>query len=217
MGTIYKITNDINDRVYIGQTIQTLQRRWLEHCRDSKKKDTHFYRAIRLYGRERFFIEAIELNVPEDKLNEREIYWIAQYDSYKNGYNCTPGGDCGNYNFQPIYQYDFEGKFIQEYKNASEAERQTGNLHQNILKACKGILRYCGNYLWSFERLDCLQIRPDRRYKQVHQYDANHNYITTWSSVNEAAKSIGVEGTHISRACRTHYKCHNYYWKYDES
>ena len=215
MGTIYKITNDLNDKVYIGQTIQTLQRRWLEHCRDSKTKDTHFYRAIISYGREHFFIEAIELNVPDDQLNEREIYWIAKYDSYKNGYNCTIGGDAGNGYSQPVYQYDLNGNFLNEYGSASEAERQTGCLHQNILKVCKGILRYCGDFLWSFEKLDKIQIRPDRRYKQVHQFDKDHNYITTWSSVQEAARAMGVEGTHISRACRTKYRCHGYYWEYD--
>lgn len=215
MGTIYKISNDINDKVYIGQTVQPLIRRWQSHCSSCKVLDTHFYRAMRLYGIEHFFIEAIELNVPDNLLNEREQYWISYYNSYHNGYNSTIGGDCGSFPTTIIYQYDMDGNYLNQYNGANEAERSTGCLHQNILKACKGILRYCGQYLWSFEKLDKIQIKPDKRYKHVSQYDLNHNWLKTWSSVKEAAQSIGVESTHITRACRTKYSCHGYYWDYN--
>lgn len=103
MGIIYKIYNDINDKLYIGQTVQSLLCRWQQHIRDSKKLDTHFYRAVRKYGIEHFMIEAIETNTPVEKLDEREIYWIKYYDSYLNGYNSTPGGHDGNFDTIPIF------------------------------------------------------------------------------------------------------------------
>ena len=214
MGLIYKISNDINDKVYIGQTKQELSRRWSSHCKDSKTKDTYLYRAMRKYGIDHFFIEAIELNIDNDQLDEREIYWIQFYDSYNNGYNLTPGGHCVTFETIPVYQYSMEGDFIQKYESAAEAERQTRCLHQNILKVCKGILRYCNNYIWSFEKFDKIQMRQNRCYKQVNQYDSEHNYLCTYDTVKAAAESIGVVPTNISRACRKHYRCHGYYWEY---
>lgn len=214
MGIIYKIYNDINDKLYIGQTIQPLIRRWQSHCSDSKNTDTHLYRAMRLYGLEHFMIEPIEKDIPNGQLNEREQYWISYYDSFHNGYNSTIGGDCGNFEMTPVYQYDLDGKFIAEYSSSNDAERQTGILHQNILKTCKGVLRQTGNFLWNFEKFDALEIRPSKKEKQVAQYDANHNLLCIWDRVKDAAASIGVEPTHISRAIRRGYKCHNFYWEH---
>ena len=92
MGSIYIIKNNINNKVYIGQTIQALNVRLQNHKMASRIEDTKFYRAIRKYGEDNFFIELLE-NVSNDKLDERECYWIKEYDSYYNGYNSTLGGN----------------------------------------------------------------------------------------------------------------------------
>ena len=92
---IYKITNKINNKIYIGQTSSTIKRRWQQHINDSKsrKNDTSLlHKAINKYGKENFSIEQIDyclINLADDK----EIYWIKYYDSYKKGYNKTLGGD----------------------------------------------------------------------------------------------------------------------------
>ena len=95
MAYIYKIVNDINNKVYIGKTEFSIEKRFKEHCRDSKKEHQNrpLYNAMNKYGIEHFKIELIEeCNNPE----EREIYWIQHFDSYKNGYNATLGGDGKN-------------------------------------------------------------------------------------------------------------------------
>lgn len=93
-GIIYIITNSINDKVYIGQTIQSLNNRWKEHCRKSCSKNEanmHIKRAIFKYGEDKFSIKELEkCNI--ENLNEREIYYINLYNSYINGYNSTKGG-----------------------------------------------------------------------------------------------------------------------------
>lgn len=96
MGEIYKITNSINNKVYIGQTITTLKHRFSQHkCSAlNKERKNALYNAIRKYGIENFFIENIE-TLPNNLLNQREQYWIKFYNSYKNGYNSTIGGDNG--------------------------------------------------------------------------------------------------------------------------
>lgn len=96
-GFIYIITNSINDKVYIGQTIQSLKDRWYEHCRKGCSKneaDMHIKRAILKYGKENFRIKELEKCKVED-LDEREIYYISLYDSYVKGYNNTKGGKSG--------------------------------------------------------------------------------------------------------------------------
>ena len=88
---IYKITNLINGKIYIGQTIRTLKQRFAEH---KSSKTTLIGQAIQKYGRENFKIETVEKCKTLDKLNEREKFWIAQFNSKSpHGYNLTDGGD----------------------------------------------------------------------------------------------------------------------------
>ena len=88
---IYKITNQINGKVYIGQTINSLEKRFNRHKQDalSGRLDTHFARALREYGVNNFVAEIIENVESQEKLNEREYYWINYYNSCKEGYNET--------------------------------------------------------------------------------------------------------------------------------
>lgn len=92
VGHIYIIKNKINNKVYIGQTMQPIKIRFTNHIMSSRTEDTKFYRAIRKYGETNFYIELLE-DVEPSLLNEREIYWIEYYNSYKSGYNSTLGGD----------------------------------------------------------------------------------------------------------------------------
>jgi group I intron endonuclease len=98
-GKIYLISNDVNDKLYIGQTVQTLKKRFTGHCCYSKSDRSDnmlIKRVIHKYGKEHFKIELLE-ECPIDKLNEREAYWIDKFDSYNNGYNLTLGGQASNY------------------------------------------------------------------------------------------------------------------------
>lgn len=95
MAYIYKIWNDINDKVYVGKTNRSLKTRFYEHCRDSKKENINnrpLYKAMNKYGIENFHIEELEKTTREHA-SERECYWIGYYDSFYNGYNATTGGD----------------------------------------------------------------------------------------------------------------------------
>ena len=88
---IYKITNKINGHSYIGQSVD-IERRWRQHINFPKENSKYpLYQAFRKYGIENFIFEIVEL-CSQEKLNEREIYFIAKYNSYKQGYNQTSGG-----------------------------------------------------------------------------------------------------------------------------
>ncbi len=85
---IYKITNKINGKVYIGQTSRTLNARWMQHIRNAKKGvKTKFYNALRKYGAENFTVEVLCRAYSKEQLNDLEIYYIHKYDSINTGYN----------------------------------------------------------------------------------------------------------------------------------
>lgn len=94
MAIIYKITNDINGKMYVGKTLFDAEKRFQEHCADSKKRKMEnrpLYSAMRKYGTEHFHMEIIE---ETDNPVEREKYWIEKLGTYGNGnYNATRGGD----------------------------------------------------------------------------------------------------------------------------
>lgn len=95
IGHIYKVTNKINGKVYIGQTIQNVKDRWYRHCGYSglskKEMNMHIKRAILKYGKENFIVETLE-DCDVSELDDREKYYIEFYNSYKEGYNSTTGG-----------------------------------------------------------------------------------------------------------------------------
>lgn len=92
-GFIYKITNRVNGKVYIGQTRFTVEHRFKQHYKNFniEHRRQPLYYAFAKYGAENFAVETVE-ECPVEKLNEREIYWIAYYDSFRKGYNATLGG-----------------------------------------------------------------------------------------------------------------------------
>ena len=130
MGYIYKIINDINDKVYIGQTCRSIKERWKEHLKDYQKTQNNFpiYNAMRKYGKEHFNIIEIE-QVDNDLLNQKEQYWIEQYDSYKNGYNATFGGDGTiRTNYEEVYMLWLQGKLVKEIAFILQRKRDTISL-----------------------------------------------------------------------------------------
>lgn len=93
---IYIIRNKINDLVYIGQSVDIFSR-WTAHKQAAKNPNdlshkTQIHQAMKKLGIDNFYLEILE-ECDYQKLTEREIYWIAKYDSYNNGYNMTLGGE----------------------------------------------------------------------------------------------------------------------------
>ena len=118
MAFIYKITNDINQKVYIGMTERTIEERFKEHCREYKQRRCEkrpLYSAMKKYGPEHFHVELVEeTNSPE----EREQYWIKYYNSTEIGYNETDAtSKCGGNTYQ--------SKTPEEMNSIKEKIRQT--------------------------------------------------------------------------------------------
>lgn len=88
LGTIYKITNILNGKIYVGQTIQKVKRRWKSHCCMNKSNcKMPIAQAIQKYGKMNFTFEILE-TVPQEQLSEREAYYVDFFQSNtKLGYN----------------------------------------------------------------------------------------------------------------------------------
>lgn len=90
---IYKITNKINGKIYIGQTVGSLNKRWNRHCRKNSGC-LALINAIEKYGKDGFTIEQIDSSSTLEELNKKENEWVLKCNSlYPNGYNLNTGGN----------------------------------------------------------------------------------------------------------------------------
>lgn len=135
---IYKITNKINGKNYIGQTIGNVESRWTRHKNDaiSGRLNTHFARGIRKHGVENFSLETIDTAETQEELNKKEQYWIHYYNAIRNGYNET---DSVNKSGGNTYAAKTEEE-LKEIGNKIRASKLGGeNPHSTKVK-CKNVL-----------------------------------------------------------------------------
>lgn len=210
MPCIYKITNTINGKVYIGQTIQPLDKRWSQHKRSARSKEAcSIHRAIAKYGEENFTIECL-CNCSIEELDRLEKKYIEDYNSYSGGYNETHGGqrkaDVKNLlSVKVVKQYTLKGEYITKYESYSEASRQTGYSITNIDDCCNNKIQQACGFLWCYEGNEHT-IQPlffDRvvstRMRSVIIY--NDEEQQAFPSIREAAKFLKVNKNTILRRC----------------
>ena len=200
MPYIYKITNKINNKIYIGKTLHSIEQRWKQHCSDYKRERCEkrpLYSAMNKYGIENFFIEEIE-QCEESVLSEREKYWIEYYGSFKYGYNATIGGDGKAY-------IDRE-KVINTYNQIGNI-KETAKLLNISADSVNSILK--NN---NIKILTSSEVNRQKYGKSVNMYDLEGTFLRNFSSLWEAANYM-VENNltgckpstikqHISEVCR---------------
>lgn len=204
MGYIYKISNDINNKVYVGQTNRSISIRWQEHCKNYQTIDYPIYRAMRKYGINHFFIEQIEECNSED-INEKEKFWIKFYDSYKNGYNATLGGEG--------YSIIDKGQILLLWNKGYTIKDIT-----NLCGYNRRTISFClKNNGITQEDIDKRAYeRKIKNSKKVYQIDKDTNQIiNTFSSIKEAARFVNGVHSRISEVCNgKHITAYNYKWKF---
>ena len=205
---IYKITNTLNGKVYIGQSIN-VQERFYEHKRKLRLQQ-HFNKYLQnAYNKhgEYFEFEVIE-ECDVSELDKREMYWIGYYrsDDKQNGYNIMAGGQlnrpCAEQTKALISRPVLCIETGVVYPSVAEAQRVTGI--SNISLACNGKLCHSGGFHWCFED-ECspLQINlvlsrtQKRRNKKVVCIETGEEF----SSITEAAQHFGVSIATVSISC----------------
>lgn len=142
---IYKITNLINGKIYIGQSIH-IEQRWKEHCRQSAK--SLISDAIKKYGKENFSFEIIE-RCSQEKLNERETYYIQLFNCITpNGYNIIENNN-SIYTSYIFISKDNILKIIDDIKNTDLSFKEIGEKYNISTRAIyyinKGDVHYFDN------------------------------------------------------------------------
>lgn len=93
VGCVYMWKCLVSGKCYIGQTRRKLAHRVWQHTNSANRGvQTRFYHTLRKHGIDNFIVGIIEENIPKDQLDSKEMHYIEMYDTYKNGYNATPGG-----------------------------------------------------------------------------------------------------------------------------
>lgn len=198
---IYKYTNLINGKIYIGQTIGDLKYR--AGCNGYKyRKCPYFYNAIQKYGWDNFTVEILQDNLTRSQANELEVEYIKKFDSQNPeiGYNISDGGNTNSVLRKIVYQYDLDGKYIQEWESVSEAERY----YNSTIDVNK---RSSAGYQWKYEKFEQISpiLNPNNtgKNKKVYKYDLDGNFICEYNSMSEAAEYNGNPNgfKHISSCC----------------
>jgi len=147
MGYIYKITNKINGKIYIGQTTTSIKERMRKHIDKAKREQeslTGIDCAIRKYGVDNFIVEQI-CECPNEDLNAQERYYISKYNTFiGDGYNLTEGGYAGSTlkftSQEAIDKYSELKNIKQVAKYFNCCEKTISNiLHSNNIKIEKPI------------------------------------------------------------------------------
>lgn len=121
---IYKITNTVNGRIYVGMTRTSLRYRLRKHIESASRDDTKFSRAIRKYGGSAFTIEEIDRADDFGRLCEMERRYIEQYDSIRSGYNtCTGGVGCTGVTRSPEFREKLRRANLGKKASAETRER----------------------------------------------------------------------------------------------
>jgi len=170
MYKLYIIKNKINNKIYIGQTKTSINKRWIGHkSKANKGSKLVIHSAMRLHGIENFNIELLDTAISLEEANQKEYHLINEYNSKcPNGYNMVDGGNVEFLNAtepkskehkekiknshmknaKPIIQFDIAtGNFIKEWSSGKELLRNNYN-RTNIIALCKSANNF--GYIYGF-------------------------------------------------------------------
>jgi len=236
-GIIYKIENIINHKVYIGQTthergfngrydykgvgIERVYRYLLGKSKQVHYYNQHLLRSIEKYGLDAFVVDEIfDVAENENELNQKERYYIEQFDSFKNGYNRSFGGETTKGATQPsgkdspsckrVCQISTNGELIKIWDCAADAEREINVSKSHISSVCKNIRKTAGGFIWVFEE----EYDSNKNYKRTPRtkdmgkgtksvllLSDNNEIIQEYYSVNNAGSCLGISGGMVCLIC----------------
>ena len=201
MGEIYKIINDFNDKIYVGKAKNGAATRWKQHIKRDINNDQYIHRAMKKYGIEHFKYEIIENNVAEEKLNEREKYWIKILNcKVPNGYNERDGGNGGGNCLEANQWCSTHPEEVK--KNRQLAREKAWEWQKNNSELFKSIIQENQKKACNARKIPIICIETG----------------ITYESASEAAKQLNISSSsHISAACKGKREtAYGYHWKYIE-
>jgi group I intron endonuclease len=206
---VYKVTNKVNNKVYIGITNKGAGARFKQHLFDAEHGSQYrFHRAIRKYGKENFEVSIIAFCNNADELKENEIKFISEYESMNpdKGYNMTEGGDG---TFGRVCTLETRLK-ISEANKGKEVSEETRKLLSE-----RGKVRTEGrDTYWSSGTIGAGRRKP------ILQYDENGIFVKEYDGIRLAEKETGISFALITSALKKRNvvksKVNPYIWVYKE-
>jgi group I intron endonuclease len=209
---IYKITNTINGKFYIGQTTRNIKLRWYEHCHGSGC-GIKLRHAINKYGKNAFIIEIVQNCSSLDELNKAEQTWIKDLNAIDSGYNLESGGK------NKVPCLETRQKMSRSHKIAQNKPERL----EQISKTMRS--------LWQNEEYKASQSKSRKgipkslewkkkavaRTKKlaIDQLDLNGNTIKTFDSAVDVKRALGFPTSNIIACCKGRIKtAYSYMWKY---
>lgn len=230
---IYAFKNKINGKMYVGQTQRTFGTRTKQHL---NRSDTYFDKALAKYGLDNFSYEIIDRGSTLEELNEKERYWIVEYDClWPNGYNLTTGGD-GVKGYQHTDENKIKMSEAKKGKVTGESNSFYGKKHTT--EAIKKMSDYqsarwtvearkerSDNYKGKFvgennpfykkEHKDSSKDKMSKAKDSVKIKVRNMDTGEVFESLTLASKTYNVQVSHIKRVCRGQRKtCGGFRWEF---
>lgn len=185
MGLIYMYTSPSN-KSYIGQTKRSLEERKEDSFGNGYKSCSAFYEAIKKYnGLINFSCQVLEF-CEDEKLNEKEKYYIKKYNTLVPfGYNILEGGENHPNVSKKVYKFNLKKELVEEYSSLTEAAKKNKCSVSSISEVCNGRKVTLLNHYWSFKKENNDFKRPAKR-KTVYQFDEQGRLIKEFESAANA-------------------------------
>ena len=172
---IYKITNLVNGKVYIGQTSGTILHRWSQHPDKCCQK---LYNAIMKYGKSNFKIEEIDISETQEELNNKEKYWIKFYNSMENGYNIQEGGYKGRHSEETKKKISEALKGSNNYWYGKKQSKEMLDKRSKALLGKKhSEQRKINSSLANTQRFEILCIQNGQKYHSIREASRQLNLL----------------------------------------
>lgn len=220
-GVIYTITNQINGKQYVGQTIRSIEVRFKEHCykKPADGRKSIIYDSIKKYGKENFTIAEIDKAKSLEELNKKEIYWIDYYNSKApNGYNLTDGG-LGHrgitYTPEQLERksQNMTGENNPNWGNSGEKNHFYGKKHSEETR--KHLSEIASNREMTEERLMYLEKARNSKGSFNKKAVINLDTDEVFESASEARRKYNTNYSGITDTCKGRQKtCKGFRWMY---
>lgn len=200
---IYKVTNTINNKNYIGQTHRTVKQRWSEHCCDARNNydKTYFHKAIRKYGEDSFIVEIITKTNSQEECNYLEQLFINIFrtTNHNYGYNLARGGKSS-----ALFDYNLMNQLWNDGKALYEIAGELNCTSTTVAYAVADNITYSANEA---------KRRGNQRKIAIKQYNENRELIKIYDSAISIAKELDCSEQTILKCIREKtYSALGYYW-----
>lgn len=223
---VYMHKNKSNGKVYIGQTKNSLKRRW--NNGKGYATSPYFCNAIEKYGWDNFEHVLLHDNLSKEEADETEKFYIQKFQSYLQecGYNISLGGSglTGATKYKDIYKYTLDGDFVKCYKDISDILNENPKYTASPIRcAYDEKIQTAYGYQWKSyfkEKIDSVPDFKDRvamsKSKAVYKYDLFGNFVCKYNSAAEASRILKIEASGILKTCRYKQKVYaNHQWRFE--